>query len=818
MKRRWAQSIAIAAALSCVPLLLSSCAGNPATAKLKYLQKGDAYMSQKQYSSAVIEYRNALKVDPRYVDAYYQLAKADVAQAGVDHAANKNVEAQQDVRDAYKALSQAISLDANRADLRLARVSLILGAHDTQSYPQASDDLNSVLKQDPKNIEAHRGLGALLAVQKQYDQALQEFSKAVALDPKDASSYLNMGLADTQLHHSDDAELNFKKAIEIDSHAVPAYQALAQLYLLQKNEAQAEQTLSSGISAVPSAGVLYVDLAEVYVHQKDFARGEQALQSGIKANPAAIPLYLQLASLYQGQGKPSDADNTITSLSNQLPNSVEAAFAAGNFYRMAKMDDRALAAYQRGLSAHPGNLALEHSMEDLYLSDGQINQAAALDTQMLKQSPNDTLARTDQGRLLMAQGRISDAVNSLQKTSSEAATSPEAHYYLAIAYSRSNNLVQANSEFEHALNQANTPGTANANIARMALAQLVGLNLGQGKNSVAQLYAQELVKANPNNPTAHILLGDALWSLGQAKAAGDEYLTAEKLAPSDGAVQANLGLFYAREKKFPEAENELKSAMQAAPSSLVVLTDYSNFLVLQKKIPQANDLVSQFLTKNPNDSGAHLLKGRLDLAANNKAAALSETQESVRLDPKNVDAYLQSGEIYQAEGNNEAAVQAYEQGAQLSPSSAPILTKIGDLYLNEGNLAKAAEQYQRALNIDPTFAIAANNLAWVYAEQGQNLDVALGLAQKAKAQSPGVPSFSDTLAWVMFRKGDYAGAIPLLQDCVKRVPESAEFHYHLGMVLVSDGQKTAGKAQLQAALNMKLDTQEAEQARKALAQ
>lgn len=239
---------------------------------------------------------------------------------------------------------------------------------------------------------------------------------------------------------------------------------------------------------------------------------------------------------------------------------------------------------------------------------------------------------------------------------------------------------------------------------------------------------------------------------------------------------------------------------------------------MQKKIPQANDLVSQFLTKNPNDSGAHLLKGRLDLAANNKAAALSETQESVRLDPKNVDAYLQSGEIYQAEGNNEAAVQAYEQGAQLSPSSAPILTKIGDLYLNEGNLAKAAEQYQRALNIDPTFAIAANNLAWVYAEQGQNLDVALGLAQKAKAQSPGVPSFSDTLAWVMFRKGDYAGAIPLLQDCVKRVPESAEFHYHLGMVLVSDGQKTAGKAQLQAALNMKLDTQEAEQARKALAQ
>lgn len=819
MKRQWVRSIAAVTGVATLALVLISCAANPQKAKRSYLEKGDAYMKQKQYSSAIIEYRNALKVDPRYTDAYYQLAKADVAQANADHAANKTDATVQDFRDAFKALTQGISVDPNRVDLRLARAAMIV-QHDPQAYSQASDDLNHVLTVDPKNANAHRGLGTLFMAQKQYDQALQEFSKAAALDPKDAASYVYMGVASLQLHHSEDAELNFKKAIQVEPHTGPAYVELANLYLQQKNPTAAAQILHSGISANPSIEGLYVLLADIYAQQqKDFAQAAQTLQSGIRANPSSIPLYLRLAALFKDQGKQSDVESTLTSLSSQLPKSVDAALAVGNFYRSAKMNDRALTAYQAGLSANPGNLALEHSMEDIYLTDGQIDQAASLNAEMLKQSPNDTLARTDRGRLLMAQGKISDALDTLQKASTEAATSPEAHYYLAIAYLRSNNPAQASSAFQQALAQANSVATTDsANIARMTLAQLVGLNLSQGKGSVAQLYAQELLKDNPTSPTAHLLMGDTLANLGQLKAAEKEYVAAQGLAPQDPVVQTNVGLFYAREKKFPEAEQELKSALQAAPSNLAVLTGYANILLVQKKTAEARALVTQFLAKNPNDAGAHLLMGRFDLASNNMASALSETQESLRLDPKNVNAYLQVGQIYQDQSNNAAAIQAYEQAAQLSPSSAPILTKIGNIYMGQGDLSKAATEFQKALNVDPTFMVAANNLAWVYAEQGQNLDVALGLAQKAKAQNPGVPSFSDTLAWVMFRRGDYASAIPLLQECVKRIPDSAQFHYHLGMVLVSDGQKTAGKAQLQAALEMKLDPQDAEQARKALAQ
>ncbi|MGC1105169.1 MAG: tetratricopeptide repeat protein [Candidatus Acidiferrales bacterium] len=759
MKRHWVQFVAAASATVALSLLLISCAGNPQKARLKYLQKGEAYMKQSQYSSAAIEFRNALKVDPRYTEAYFQLAKADLAL--------------RDGNGAFAALGQAITLDPSRSDIRIARAEMLSGGH---YYNPATDDIKYVLKQDPNNAEAHRIFGSILVAQKQYDQALQEFSKAAALAPNQAESYLDIALANMALRHPSDTELNIKKAIQVDPQSVPAYLDLANFYRLQNNPDQAEQ----------------------------------ALQEGIKIVPSAIPLYLNLARAFESQGKASDAENVLNSLSAQLPKSTDAALGIGDFYLETRMNDRALAAYQRGLSNDPKNITLQERIEDLYITTKQTDLAAKLDGELLKQSPNDVLARINHGRVLMAQGKVSDAIDALQKVAADAANSPQAHYYLAMAYWQSNNLAQANDQLQQTLRVSPT--------LPIALTALANLNFGQGKYSVAQLYAHELVQENPADPRAHLMLAQSLLKLGQIKQAGDEFAAAQKLAPNDPTIHANLASLYAAENKFPEAENELKSAMAEAPGSVSVVTDYINFLISQKQLPKANALATQFLAQNPNEAGAHLLMGQIDMLDKNSSAALSETQKALQLSPKSAGAYIQMGQIYRDQGNNNAAVQAYEQGMTLTQPSAPLIAVIGNIYMAEGDLTKASSEFQKALSIDPNFVIAANNLAWIYAEQGQNLDVALGLAQKAKAEQPEVPSFSDTLAWVMFRKGDYAGALPLLQYCVKKVPDSAQFHFHLGMVLVADGQKTEGKAQLQAALHMNLDNQDAEQARKALSQ
>ncbi len=130
----------------------------------------------------------------------------------------------------------------------------------------------------------------------------------------------------------------------------------------------------------------------------------------------------------------------------------------------------------------------------------------------------------------------------------------------------------------------------------------------------------------------------------------------------------------------------------------------------------------------------------------------------------------------------------------------------------------AIKHYQQALSFDPNYIFALNNLAWMYANEGQNLDVALGIAQKAKELQPLSPTATDTLAWIQYKKGLYGGAIPLLKECVAKQPDSARFHYHLGAALFAGGQKGEAKQELQAAMRLKLGESEVQDARRLLSQ
>ena len=67
------------------------------------------------------------------------------------------------------------------------------------------------------------------------------------------------------------------------------------------------------------------------------------------------------------------------------------------------------------------------------------------------------------------------------------------------------------------------------------------------------------------------------------------------------------------------------------------------------------------------------------------------------------------------------------------------------------------------LAASPRAIVAANNLAWLYAENGGNLDVALSLAQTASQQAPDDPKVNDTLGWIFYKKSLAGQAVAALQ-------------------------------------------------------
>jgi tetratricopeptide (TPR) repeat protein len=751
---------AIFAAALCLSasFFLCSCASDPQKAKLKYLEAGQDYMNKGQYGDAAVEFKNALRLDPRFVDAYYQLAKASLAR--------------HDWSSAYSALEKTIELSPSRLDARLDRGRIYLAAH---QFREAEDEANFIIERQPSDVGAYQLRGAALIGDEQPDKAIVDFAKVTELLPTDANAYVNIALVEVTLHRLSDAEKHLKKAVSVDPKDAQARMDLAHFYRLQERPQEAQQIL----------------------------------QDGIAANPTGMALYIDWASMLTALGKKDDAETLLAKLRQQLPNSSEASIAIGDFYLQQKDTARALAEYQRGLALASKDLTLDKRVEDLFLTTGELQSAVDLDHRLMKVAPKDVTVRINHGRLLMAQGRTQESVASLQKVVADAADSSEADYFLAMAYQQNGNIGQARDALYDALKiSPDLP---------IALGALARLEVSEGKTDQAVQYADGLVRKFPADQTYRQLLAEALAGQGQIKKAEEQLVAAKQLAPGDPGTHLGLAQIYAAQKKWAEAQSEFEATLRLDPRNTTALGLLLDTLAASNQSAQARARLTQYVDANPTDAGGHVLMGALDFSSKDYANAQKEFARSIELDPKNVQAYLRLGKTYEAEGQDDLAIHQYQQALDLQPRLAALATMIGNLYLEKKDLNTATKYYLQALDGDPNFAIANANLAWVDVEAGRNLDIALGRAQKAKSLMPELPSITDTLAWVMYKKGNYVGAVPLLQECVQKAPDSPKFRYHLGMVLIAAGQKAKGKEQLKNALRMKLDNTDSQAVTQALA-
>ena len=113
---------------------------------------------------------------------------------------------------------------------------------------------------------------------------------------------------------------------------------------------------------------------------------------------------------------------------------------------------------------------------------------------------------------------------------------------------------------------------------------------------------------------------------------------------------------------------------------------------------------------------------------------------------------------------------------------------------------KALSYYEQALALDPGMPVAANNLAWMYAETGENLDMALQLAQAAARRLPNNPAIQDTLGWIYYKKGLATLAIAPFQKSIELEPKNPVFHYHLGLAHLKNGDSMKARIALRDAL------------------
>jgi len=230
-----------------------SCTRNPTRDKQRFFESGERYFRMNKCPEAVIQYRNALQVDPRYSEAYFRL--------GVCYASLERWS------DAFNAWQETVQLDPSHIEAHLHLAELYLNSRDENN---AEKQASIVLAQDRDNATAYQILGASLVAGGNKEDALRAFRQITKLRTQDPSAYTNSGLVEIGLGRLADAETDLRKAVDVDSSYLVGYINLANFYWLQGDLRTAEGVLREGAAHNPGSVPINVHLAEnLHAQMKD---------------------------------------------------------------------------------------------------------------------------------------------------------------------------------------------------------------------------------------------------------------------------------------------------------------------------------------------------------------------------------------------------------------------------------------------------------------------------------------------------------------------------------------------------------------------
>ena len=164
------------------------------------------------------------------------------------------------------------------------------------------------------------------------------------------------------------------------------------------------------------------------------------------------------------------------------------------------------------------------------------------------------------------------------------------------------------------------------------------------------------------------------------------------------------------------------------------------------------------------------------------------------------DLYLRMGEAYRRKGDAESAIASLTWASQLLPDRPVVFGTLALVLDGSGKKEEAERAYRATLQLDPDDAVAMNNLAFLLAERGGDLDQALALANRAAELIPGDADMIDTAGWVQLKRKQTDAAIELFAKAVGREPGNDGYRQHLLLALEAKVERSAAMEELKVLL------------------
>jgi tetratricopeptide (TPR) repeat protein len=288
-------------------------------------------------SEAETNYRQSIELQPKFVEAHYnlghlllQLGRLIEAETSYRNAVNLRpdfVEAQHNLGDLLNQLERFSEAEQQfRLALALqpgaARTQNSLGIalwHQAQSAPERLPEAEGAYRRaialDPNCLDAWNALGAVLFAQKQLGEAYAVFRHVVSVNPSFAAAHYNLGnvcLEKGRLAESAwlvEAETSFRIAHSQQVGSSDIYAGLGATLLEQSRVRQSDATLAEAEACLRQALALnlgfaeaYFNLSGVYLEQNRLSDAEYCLRQAIALKADMADAHAGLACILLLQG------------------------------------------------------------------------------------------------------------------------------------------------------------------------------------------------------------------------------------------------------------------------------------------------------------------------------------------------------------------------------------------------------------------------------------------------------------------------------------------------------------------------------------
>ena len=152
--------------------------------------------------------------------------------------------------------------------------------------------------------------------------------------------------------------------------------------------------------------------------------------------------------------------------------------------------------------------------------------------------------------------------------------------------------------------------------------------------------------------------------------------------------------------------------------------------------------------------------------------ALKANAEARELRPEIAGFHFQHGWIYYHAHKFDKAIELFEAFIKKFPSEKDIVHQckfsLSNIYVQKGELRKGEQILEEVYEEAPDLPSVNNDLGYLYADQGKNLEKAEKMIRKALAAEPENAAYLDSMGWVLYKLGKYEEAVTHLEKAASK--------------------------------------------------